>query len=294
VAGVAGAFDVSLPNDGRVDIEFATDTSTARRLLSPVRDFDELVADAERFDLEGWDFSALSDRWVESSPPWDYRDSVLEHLDAARTLLDMGTGGGEFLSTLPLPELTVATEGYPPNVPVAHARLAPLGVEVVPLDPRTDALPFRDGAFDLVINRHESFDPREVARVLAPAGTFLTQQVGGRDLVGLNELLDAPKPEYTDWSPDPAVEELEDAGLRVVRREEAFPETRFADVGAVVSYLRAIPWQVPDFDAQQYRTELRRLQERIEREGPFSVSSHRFLLEAAPDSRPGDRSPGTR
>jgi SAM-dependent methyltransferase len=257
-----------------------------------VRDFDEFLADAERFDLEGWDFSALSDRWVESPPPWDYRESVLDRLDGAQSLLDMGTGGGEFLSTLPLPDPTVATEGYPPNVPVAHARLAPLGVDVVPVDPRTDALPFRDGVFDLVIDRHESFDPREVARVLAPAGTFLTQQVGSQDMVGLNDALDAPAPEYADWSLESAVEGLEDADLCVVRWEEAFPETRFADVGAVVSYLRAIPWQVPDFDAHQYRTELRRLQERIEREGPFSVSSHRFLLEAVHDSR--GRPPETR
>ncbi|HKF19614.1 MAG TPA: hypothetical protein VKF14_20815 [Candidatus Dormibacteraeota bacterium] len=35
-------------------------------------------------------------------------------------------------------------------------------------------LPFRDGAFALVIDRHEAFNAREVARVLAPDGVFIT------------------------------------------------------------------------------------------------------------------------
>jgi hypothetical protein len=35
---------------------------------------------------------------------------------------------------------------------------------------------FRDGAFDLVANRHEAFVATEVARVLSPGGTFVTQQ----------------------------------------------------------------------------------------------------------------------
>lgn len=40
----------------------------------------------------------------------------------------MGTGGGEFLAGLqPLPPHTCATEGYPPNIPIAQQRLKRLG-----------------------------------------------------------------------------------------------------------------------------------------------------------------------
>jgi SAM-dependent methyltransferase len=244
-----------------------------------MRDFETLVREAESLEFEGWEFSALADRWEEADPPWRYRDLVAERLETTGSLLDMGTGGGGFLSGLSLPERTVATEGYPPNLPVARERLAPLGVEVVPV-PETDALPFRDDAFETVINRHESFDPEEVARVLAPGGAFLTQQVGGEDLLELNEALGAPVNEYVGWSLGRAVEGLKAAGLRVVRAEEAFPETRFRDVGAVVGYLRAIPWQAPDFEVTRYDEALRTLHERIVREGPLEVRAHRFLIEA--------------
>jgi len=48
---------------------------------------------------------------------------VRERLPDVTPLLDMATGGGEFLSSLvPLPPRTVATEGYPPNLEVARRR----------------------------------------------------------------------------------------------------------------------------------------------------------------------------
>jgi SAM-dependent methyltransferase len=80
----------------------------------------------------------------------------------------------------------LAAEAWPPNVPVAAARLRALGIAVVQDEgaPENDTqhpgrgrLPFRDEAFDLVTNRHEAFQAAEVRRVLAPGGTFVTQQV---------------------------------------------------------------------------------------------------------------------
>ena len=65
----------------------------------------------------------------------------------------------------------VATEAHPPNFHLASQRLTPLGVTV--LDVRLgerDPLPFAEGEFQLVLNRHSAFNPGEVARILAPAG----------------------------------------------------------------------------------------------------------------------------
>ena len=57
---------------------------------------------------------------------------VIPFMRDAATMLDMGTGGGEFLFSLhPLPKTVYATEGYKPNVPIARQRLEPLGVKVV-------------------------------------------------------------------------------------------------------------------------------------------------------------------
>jgi hypothetical protein len=51
---------------------------------------------------------------------------------AASRSLDIDTGGGEFLERLGArPGAVIATEGHPPNVPVAARRPSPLGVAVV-------------------------------------------------------------------------------------------------------------------------------------------------------------------
>ncbi|HRI56187.1 MAG TPA: SAM-dependent methyltransferase, partial [Anaerolineae bacterium] len=163
---------------------------------------------------------------------------------------------------------------------IARGRLEPLGVQVVTAVPDA-ALPFADERFDLVINRHESFDAGEIRRILKPGGRFITQQVGGRDNLTLNELLqDQVAFEFIDWSLAVAVQQLETAGLRVIEQMEAFPATRVADIGAVVYYLRAIPWQIEGFSVERFRDKLAALHEQIMHDGPLVLHSHRFYLEA--------------
>jgi len=241
-------------------------------------DFDKLIYEALLRDFSGWDFSYLDGRMIEAAPPWDYRALVYERSRDIQSLLDMGTGGGELLSSLqPFPPDTCATEGYPLNIPIALKRLEPLGVHVVEFQ-RDDALPFNDERFDLIINRHESYWEPEIYRLLKPGGLFITQQVGGMNLFGLNELLqDHPRHEFSYWTPDYAQPRLEQAGLGIVERQEAFPETVFTDIGAVVYYLKAIPWQLGDFDVERYHDRLGVLHNII-LEGKLALQSHRFLL----------------
>ena len=243
--------------------------------------FERLVQEAMDSDFSGWDFSAFEDRWVEEPPSWEYRALVEERLRDATALLDMGTGGGEFLSSLkPLPVTCLATEAYEPNVPVARSNLEPLGVQVVHVE-GDGHLPFLDEQFDLVINRHESFAPGEVMRILAPGSFFVTQQVGGRDNVEINALLDAPvDPQYAGWDMDAALLGLERSGFAVSEALEGYPETSFLDIGAVAFYLRTIPWQIPGFRLDDYRERMFRLHQRIQRRGPLTVRSHRFCIVA--------------
>ena len=95
--------------------------------------------------------------------------------------LDVQTGGGEVLATAPrLAPVTVATEGWPPNLARAAATLHPRGVTVV-ADRDEPPLPFADGVFDLVVSRHPVHTWwAEIARVLAPGGTYLSQGSGRR------------------------------------------------------------------------------------------------------------------
>ncbi len=244
-------------------------------------DFDRLVADALAASFSGWDFSWLEDRWINSSPPWSYRQRVRTACAGVHSLLDLGTGGGELLSSLaPLPPDTWATENYPPNMPIARNRLEPLGVRVVTGVP-DDALPFPDGRFDLVINCHESFDAAEIYRILKPGGRFLTQQVGGQDNLRLNALLqDEVAFEFIDWGLGVEVQQLQTAGFRIVEQMEAFPESHVSDIGAVVYYLRAIPWQIEDFTVEAYHPKLLALHQQMLRDGGLTLTSHRTYIEA--------------
>ena len=242
--------------------------------------FEQLLAAAQAETFSGWDFTRYADRWSEAAPTWDYAGLVRAAVAHADALLDMDTGGGEFLAALaPLPPMTVATENYPPNIPLAKARLEPLGVQV--LSPADDEhLPFADGTFDLIHNRHGYFRAEELFRLLRPGGRFITQQVGGDNGARLNEALGAPAMEYADYQLAPTVAALEAAGFHIDQTAEEFPASIFRDVGMVVIYLRIIEWQIPDFDVDRYRPQLYALHQRIQRDGSFNARAHRFLIQA--------------
>lgn len=112
----------------------------------------------------------------------------------------MGTGGGEFLLSLNHPPQNMsATESWPPNIKLCLEKLAPLGIRVFPV--QEDAhLPIEDDSFDIVINRHESYDLHEVRRILKPGGMFITQQVGGDNCIGLMKHISLEMPAYQAFS----------------------------------------------------------------------------------------------
>ena len=74
-------------------------------------------------------------------------------------------------------------------------------------------LPFRDGSLDLICNRHESFLAVEVSRVLAPGGTFVTQQVDYHDNDDLAQMLGIEMPEEPDSWIGLAERQVTEAGL---------------------------------------------------------------------------------
>jgi len=225
---------------------------------------DALLAEwRERYaePTSGWDFSAI-DAVVEGEPPWSYDALARRALDGAGSALDMGTGGGEVLLGLrdALPADTVATEGWPPNLPVATDALAPYGIDVVGYDAEQDVrMPFGDSRFDVVLNRHEAFVATQVFRVLRPGGAFLTQQVDGRDFKESHALFGGT-PGYSHINLEHLRTEAEAAGFVVEDAQDWTGRMRFPDVAALVSYVRIVPWQVPDdFSVDRYADVLLRL-----------------------------------
>jgi SAM-dependent methyltransferase len=244
--------------------------------------FDFWLDEAEH-PFSGWDFSHIieSGRMVTAPLLWSYTSEVLLAVRLSRSLLDMDTGGGEFLAGLqPLPPHTCATEGYSPNLPIARQRLEPLGATVHEVG-EDGILPFADGEFDLVINRHGSYLAEEVYRVLKPCGGFVTQQVGGTNDWGLNKMLGAePNRQWEVWTLDFAVRDLAKARFEIEVGKEAYPITRIFDIGALIYQLKAIPWQIPDFSVAEYRGALLHIHRQISEKGYVDVNSHRFFIKA--------------
>lgn len=186
---------------------------------------------------------------LEPGPPWDYALLVRLHGSVAASVLDMGTGGGERLALLrpSLPEFVVATEEWVVNAPIAHDRLAPLGVHVTRAS--SLQLPFNDSAFDLVIDRHEGLDPAEVARVLRPGGTVITQQMGRN----LWRELRAYFPYMTDFGDlfHAYVNGFRSAGLMVSQQLEHDYRFAYPTLGELVYTMLIAPWQFPGFDPER-------------------------------------------
>lgn len=242
--------------------------------------FEKLVTEAAEVSVDGWDFSWLDGRASEERPPWGYQRLMGERLARASVALDIQTGGGEVLAGVPrLAPVTVATESWPPNRARARARLGPRGVTVV-ADADRPPFPLADNAFDLVLSRHpvRAWWP-EIARVLAPGGTYLSQEVGPRSVFDLVEFFLGPQ-DGADRDPAAAKDAATAAGLDVVDLRTARLRIEFHDIGAVVYFLRKVIWMVPDFTVDRYRTRLRDLHESIQADGPFVAHSTRFLIEA--------------
>ena len=230
--------------------------------------------------FSGWDFSYLDGKMEESPLPWNYRNIITEYMKTSSCMLDMGTGGGEFLDSLEeLPKLIYATEGYAPNIPIAQNRLKHKNIEVKAID-ETNILPFDNASFDVVINRHEEYIVDEVKRVLKENGYFVTQQVGGMNNIDINSTLGAIPPHYYNWCLLKTIEDLTNAGFKIVISDETIGYSRFYDIGSIVYYLKCIPWQIDDFSVEKYFDRLYLLDEYIKEHKYKDFINHRFYVVA--------------
>lgn len=235
----------------------------------------------ERSAMSGWDFSSFGDRLDADEVPWDFDDEVRTALRSVARAADIGTGGGErlaaHLTAIGHPRATVvATEGWAENLPIARAALTPHGVEVLAYDPEMrERLPLDDVSQDLLVNRHEAVDAAEFARVLRPGGRLLTQQVDGRDAAQLREWFEV-EGLYDHVTPDRMVAELVGEGFRIDDLAEWTGSMRFRDVGTLVEYLAAVPWDVPGFAPREHVEQLHRLAGLR----PIEVDQRRFRIAA--------------
>ncbi|HZK70776.1 MAG TPA: SAM-dependent methyltransferase, partial [Clostridia bacterium] len=73
------------------------------------KSYSEQIREALSVGFKGWDFSYILEngRMKEEGFDWSYGKIVRSYFTRTTTMLDMGTGGGEVLSSLmPLPQKT--------------------------------------------------------------------------------------------------------------------------------------------------------------------------------------------
>lgn len=242
----------------------------------------ELWQAEEEQPFIGWDFSYLDGRMLLDQPPWSYSTRARDLMRESTSCLDIATGGGERLLSMrdSWPQTVAVTEGYPPNLDLARSRLEPLGVRVVDLEnDEYTPMPFEDGEFALVLNRHAAIFVDEIARILEPGGRLLTRQVHG---LWAQDLLAAfgATPQWPDASPEKYVPWLQSAGFNVLDVKDWSGRLVFTDVGAIVYYLKAVPWLVPGFSIASHTDNLMSLQKQIETQGELVFQARNYLIEA--------------
>ena len=229
--------------------------------------------------IHGWDFSHIEGKYEIEDLPWDYLTIVKKYLSTDMHLLDYDTGGGEVLLSLNHPfDKTSATEGYFPNVALCENILIPLGINFKSCD-NPSQIPFEDACFDIIINRHGSFDPNEIYRLLKPNGLFITQQVGcdnDRELVEM--VLPEIEQPFPTLNLKTQRKEFEKSGFEIIESDEAYKPIRFFDVGAFVWFARIIQWEFIDFSVDKCFKKLLEMKKIIDQKGCIEGSVPRYMM----------------
>lgn len=239
------------------------------------------LLEEEKQEFKGWDFGYMDGKCDWGSLSWDYQEKVNAYRKPEHQLLDLGTGGGEFILQLGHPHgNTSVTEGWEPNFKLCKERLEPLGITVRQVM-EDEILPYGEEQFDIVLSRHEAFLANEVWRVLKPGGYFITQQVGARnDRLLVEKLLgDIPYP-FPEHDLIHNVEMLKEAGFAIVEQMEEEPVMKLFDLGATVYFARQIPWEFPAFSVEQCYDRIKALQSELDKNGYIENRTHRFFIVA--------------
>lgn len=233
--------------------------------------------------IKGWDFSHIDDRYKseEDDMPWNYKQVIQKYIKCTDKILDIDTGGGEFLLSLHHPyELTSATEGYAPNVDLCQRSLGTLGIDFHEMN-NYSCMPFEDEEFDIVTNRHGAYDAKEIYRILKPGGIFITQQVGeDNDWNLVNKLLPDINKQSLGHNLKNQIELFQSNGFHLLEQGEVHKPIYFYDTGALVWFARIIEWEFVGFSVERCFEQLLAVEQEINKQGYVKGEVHRFYLVA--------------
>lgn len=231
--------------------------------------------------IYGWDFSHIDGKYLEEELSWNYKNIINKYLKPNDILLDIDTGGGEFLLSLNhLCDKTYATEGYPPNVELCKNRLLSLGINFFEVTDYSK-MPFKNEQFDIIINRHGKYNIQELHRILKKDGIFITQQVGEDNDRKLVELLlpNTPK-QFKGLNLTHQKRLFLNQGFSIIDEKEDFKSIKFFDVGALIWFAKIIQWEFIDFSVDKCYNQLLKAQNILESNGSINGTIHRYLIVA--------------
>lgn len=231
--------------------------------------------------IHGWDFSHIESRYFQEDVPWNYKEIILSYLKPTDKLLDIDTGGGEFLLSLNHQyNITSATEGYSPNVELCKKVLLPMGINFKEANDYSN-LPFETNTFDIVINRHGNYSVNEIHRILKPNGIFITQQVGeNNDREFINLLLPNTQKAFNGTNFSEQKKLFSQNGFSILESLEAFCPIKFYDIGALVWFAKIIEWEFPNFSVDSCFEQLLQAQNLLNKKGSIDGTAHRYLIVA--------------
>ena len=157
-------------------------------------------------------------------------------------------------------------------------KLGKLGIDFREMSDYTQ-MPFEKETFDVVLNRHGTYDAKEIYRVLKPGGLFITQQVGednDRELV--EKLCPAAQKLFTGHNLEKQAALFEKAGFTTLEKGEVYKPIRFFYTGALVWFAKIIEWEFLDFSVDSCLNELMEVEKEIQETGAVEGRIHRFYF----------------
>jgi len=227
----------------------------------------------------GWDFRALSKRTKVVGKKWKFPELV-EKRARGKTILDVGTGGGELLLRIAKHAKTACgIDVTKEMIRTARRNLRRSGlrnVEFTVADSRK--LPYPDGCFDVVMCRHAPFYAREVARVLRPGGTFMTQQVTEDDKLNVKKVFG--RSGHGTTKPGTLLKkclaDIRRSGLKIVRKDR-YDATEYYSMDDMIFLLKNTPI-VCGLDVKRDAKKLEELDRRFTTRYGIRTNATRFLL----------------
>lgn len=232
--------------------------------------------------LNGWDFSSV--KLAAEGVQWEFYNEVIQRCGRSDLLLDIGTGGGEaLLSIADHALLLVGIDQSAEMIQTARANLLQANkanVRFLQMD--AEEIGFPDRFFHIVSCRHSEFHAKETARVLAPGGVFLTQQVSEHDKLNLKHAYGRGQ---SFGVPDGSLRrqceaDLAEAGFTDIRSFEYDADEYYETYEDLVFLLKFTPI-IPNFG--QIDSDFERLQQFIEAnrtDRGIRTNAKRFMIVA--------------